>query len=160
MWNGRVLRFGGKTDNSQIPVKLINVLQDKYTSEMMKYIFGTENQVCVYGEGYGAGIQKGGNYLSDSVDLISFDINIDGWWLKRNNVKEILNELNTDMVPIIGRGTLSEAVDYVRKGFKSTISENKEYVAEGLILKPVVDIFNRKGERIITKIKYKDFKNF
>jgi len=60
-------------------------------------------------------------------------------------------------VPIIGIMKLEEAVEYVKRGYKSTIAENKEYMAEGLVMKPIIELFNRRGERIISKIKYKDF---
>jgi hypothetical protein len=57
----------------------------------------------------------------------------------------------------MGIWKLEEAIEFVKKGFKSTIADNKDYIAEGLIMKPVTELFNRKGERVISKIKYKDF---
>ena len=86
-----------------------------------------------------------------------FDCLIDGWWLKRESLDDISNKFNINIVPIIGEGTLLEAIELVKNGFKSTIAQNKDYIAEGLIMKPAVEMFNRKGERIISKIKYKDF---
>ncbi|MEO8824146.1 MAG: hypothetical protein ABI366_11305 [Ginsengibacter sp.] len=50
-----------------------------------------------------------------------------------------------------------DAVEYVKKEFTSSFAYNKDYIAEGLIMKPALELFNRKGEKIITKIKYKDF---
>lgn len=66
--------------------------------------------------------------------------------------------LNINVVPITFVGRLSEAVEYVKKEFPSQIAETENHIAEGLVLKPQIDLFNRKGERIITKIKVKDFK--
>ena len=60
-------------------------------------------------------------------------------------------------MPIIGIWKLEQAIEYVKNGFKSTIADNKEYIAEGLIMKPKTELFNRRGERIIAKIKHKDF---
>ena len=54
--------------------------------------------------------------------------------------------------------TVDEAIEFVKKGFKSTIAENKDYDAEGLVLKTPMGLLNRKGERIITKIKTCDFR--
>ena len=64
------------------------------------------------------------------------------------------------MVPYMGQFTIDEAIEFVRKGFKSTIAENKEYLAEGLVLTSPYGIKNRKGERIIFKIKHNDFAKY
>lgn len=117
----------------------------------------TEIEACLYGEGYGAKIQKGGNYISNGTNFILFDCKVGEWWLTRESVEEIATNLEIPVVPIIGRGKLLDAVDFVKKGYTSTIAENKNYIAEGLIMKPAVELFNRKRERIITKIKHKDF---
>ena len=53
--------------------------------------------------------------------------------------------------------TIKEAIEYVDKGFKSTISENKDYIAEGLVLKTPDGLLDRTGQRIVTKIKTVDF---
>jgi len=157
IWDGKNVRFGGKTDDAQIPTILISVLQDTFTNKKMEECFPDAENVCLYGEGYGKKIQKGGNYLPDRTSFILFDIKIDEWWLKREANEDIASKLNIGIVPIIGIWKLEEAIDFVKKGFKSTIANNKEYIAEGLVMKPVVELFNRKGERIISKIKYKDF---
>ena len=49
--------------------------------------------------------------------------------------------------------------DFVKAGFKSLIAENKDYIAEGLVLKAPCGLLNRRGKRIITKIKYCDYKD-
>jgi ATP-dependent RNA circularization protein (DNA/RNA ligase family) len=154
MWDGESVRFGGKTDNAQIPTILIRSLQDTFTNEKMKECFPDADNVCLYGEGYGKKIQKGGNYLPNRADFILFDVKIGDWWLSRDANEDVAKKLNIGVVPIIG---IWKAIEFVKKGFKSTIAENKEYIAEGLIMKPVVELFNRKGERIISKVKYKDF---
>jgi len=157
MWDGKNVRFSGKTDNAQIPTFLISVLQDIFTNEIMEECFSDSNNVCLYGEGYGKKIQKGGNYIPNRVDFILFDVKIGNWWLTRDVIKDIATKLNIKIVPIIGIWKLKQAIEYVKNGFKSTIADNKEYIAEGLVMKPLIELFNRKGERVITKIKHKDF---
>jgi len=167
LWDGETVRFGGKTDDAQMPTFLLKVLQDTFTKEKMIAQFGDleiedgnppqRKNVCLYGEGYGAKIQKGGNYMPDRTGFILFDVKVDTWWLNRDAVEEVATNLQIPIVPIIGRGTLMQAVEYVKNGYKSTIAHNKEYMAEGLIMKPAVEMFSRKGERIVAKIKYKDF---
>ena len=157
MWDGENVRFGGKTDNAQIPAILIEVLQNTFTNEKMKEAFPDADNVCLYGEGYGKKIQKGGNYLPDRADFILFDVKVGDWWLTREANEDVATKLNIGVVPIIGIWKLEQAIEYVKNGFKSTIAHNKDYVAEGLIMKPKTELFNRKGERVITKIKHKDF---
>ena len=157
MWDGENVRFGGKTDNAQIPTVLIGALQDTFTNKIMKECFSDADNVCLYGEGYGKKIQKGGNYLPDRADFILFDVKIGDWWLTREADEDIAEKLNIGVVPIIGIWKLKKAIDYVKDGFISTISDNKDYIAEGLVMKPIIELFNRKGERVITKIKHKDF---
>ncbi len=159
LWDGKQVEYRGKTDKAQIPTFLFSVLQSIFTNEIMKECFPDEDNVCLYGEGYGARIQKGGNYLPDTVNFILFDIKINKWWLQIDSVADIAYRLNIMVVPAIGIWKLEEAVEYVKNAFISTIAYNKEYLAEGLIMKPIVDLFNRNGNRIITKIKYKDFNN-
>ena len=45
-------------------------------------------------------------------------------------------------------------IDIVQNGFASCFGPN---IAEGVVARPVVEMFNRFRERIITKLKYKDF---
>lgn len=164
IWDGFNVRFGGKTDVAQIPTFLLKVLQDTFTPEKMTAQFGkgfTEQdekiEVCLYGEGYGAKIQSG-SYLTDRTDFILFDCRVQNWWLTRESIEDIATKLSIGIVPIIGTGTLLQAVEYCKNGYKSTIAENKNYDAEGLIMKPKVELFNRQGYRILSKIKLKDFR--
>lgn len=162
IWDGVSVRFRGKTDNAQIPTFLLRVLQDTFTNEKMGERFGYSEpnnkiEVCLYGEGYGAKIQKGGNYLPNRTDFILFDCKIGRWWLTRESLEDIAESLEIGIVPIIGTGTLLQAVECCKRGYKSTIAQNRNYDAEGLIMKPKAELFNRQGQRIVAKIKYKDF---
>ena len=91
--------------------------------------------MCLYGEGYGARIQGGGNYNPNGVDFVLFDILIGEWWLQRKDVEDVATKLGITVVPIIGIGTLIEAVARVKQGFNSTWGN---FSAEGIVVKPVV----------------------
>ena len=163
MWNGKDVVFGGKTDNAQLPVFLLYKLQELFEGTSKKQIFKEVFQkdgeifrdVCLYGEGYGAKIQKAGsNYIPDDVDFILIDVKIGDYWLERTNVEDIAQKLDLNVVPIIGEGTLQEMIEKTRKGFESQWGE---FTAEGIVAKPKVELKTRKDERIITKIKFRDF---
>jgi hypothetical protein len=154
MFDGNNVTYGGKTDNAQIPSKLITHLREAFTIHKLQSVFGVEpTQVCLYGEGYGAGIQSGGMYRLDQ-HFILFDVKVGEYWLERHNVEDVANKLQIPVVTIIGRGTLEHAIAVARTGYKSHLGDCR---AEGLIVKPSVELFNRKGERIISKIKFRDF---
>lgn len=163
MWDGQTVRFGGKTDNAQIPTFLLRELQDIFSKEKLATQFGTEENtcVCLYGEGFGAKIQKGGgNYIANATNFILFDCKVSEWWLERESLEEIAEQSDIGIVPIVGCGSLLEAVEFARSGYRSVVAQNSDFIAEGLIMKPQVTLFNRQGERIVSKIKYKDFGKF
>lgn len=160
--------YYGRTEKSEIPAHLKQKLFSLFTLDTLNTCFSdqwediTQNglKVSIYGEGYGMKIQKGGNYISKDVGFILFDVKVGNWWLKRTDCEMIANKLNVPIVPLIGYMTLQEAIDYVKKGFKSTIAENNEYEAEGLVLKTPFGLMFQNGQRIITKLKTVDFRKY
>ena len=156
MWDGGVARYGGKTDNAQIPGFLVDWLMTNLPADKL-YRHYPEEPLCLYGEGYGAKIQKGGgNYIPDGVSFILFDVRIGDVWLERENVEDIATVLGLDVVPIVGRGDLLNGVRRVRCGFMSAFGTAQ---AEGLVMRPAVELLDRRDHRIITKVKHKDFRN-
>ena len=119
--------------------------------------FKEPTTIQIFGEGYGMKIQKGGNYIANDVDFILFDIRVGKWWLKRASLEELANKMGIKIVPLIGYMNLLDAIEFVKVGYKSTIAENKDYDAEGLVLKTQDGLLDRSGNRIITKLKTRDF---
>lgn len=153
MFDGQSVTFGGKTDNAQIPAPLVARLQERFIPQLdlFKSKFGS---VCLYGEGYGAKIQSGGGNYRQDQDFVLFDVKIDDWWLLRENVEEIADSFGLDVVPIIGKGTLAEMIEKARAGFPSNWGN---FTSEGIVARPAVELKTRRGDRLITKIKHKDF---
>lgn len=156
-WDGHKITFGGRTERAQIPSHLVNKLSDMFlnneTEELFEQKFG-EREVILFGEGYGIKIQNGGAYRSD-VGFILFDVMIGDNYQSRESVEDIAKCFNLEIVPIIMYGTIQEAVDFVKTKPDSTIGTAK---MEGLVGRPVVEIRDRCGNRIIVKIKVCDFK--
>jgi len=154
------LRFGGKSDNAQIHADLITWLQENVTAEKLRSAFPTTDAV-IYGEGYGAGIQKGGGGYSKTKQLIVFDVLVDGkWWLNWENTCDVAAKLGLKTVPFVGEMTLEEGVEMVRSGFKSILATEQtgETVqAEGIVGRTIEPLFDKKGHRIIIKLKTRDF---
>ena len=176
------IRIAGKTDNAQIPKNLLKHMQEKYTNEKILGALGLKEFIpvsewksnynwddyskiptiyTIYGEGYGEGIQSGGWYIKGGNEFIVFDVKVNDIYLKTEARDEIATKLGAPIVPFKGYFTLDEAIDYVRKGFRSVVAENPEVkMAEGLVLRTDLGLRNRMGNRLIVKIKYEDFQKY
>lgn len=157
-WNGHNVEFHGRTENAQIPVPLVNYLTKAFggdiNEELFEQKFG-ETKVVLFGEGYGPKIQGGGAYRSD-VSFILFDVYLpeSDIWLKREAVEDIATTFGIDVVPIILTGTIWDAIRFVKTNPNSTFGTAK---MEGVVGRPAVELRDRLGRRVITKIKVKDF---
>jgi len=109
----RTVTFGGKTDKAQMYPGILKRLNELFLPEgdTFKDLF-KDAPVCLYGEGFGKGIQKGGKYLPHQ-DFVLFDVKVGRWWLKRSDIEGIAKEFSIDIAPIVGKGTLSYAVKVV-----------------------------------------------
>ena len=153
-WNCEKVSIGGRTDNAQIPAFLVVKLMDIFPADKFIGLY-PELPMTIYGEGYGAKIQKGGgNYIPDGVDFIAFDVLINGNYQERKDLEDIAGKLGVNIVPVVGVGSLRGAVEFVRTGFSSYIGTQE---AEGLVMRPTTELRSRTGQRIISKIKHKDF---
>ena len=151
MWDGvGGVHFGGKTDKAEIYTPLLARLQEIVRGHRDMF----DHPTCLYGEGYGARIQKGGGNYSPTPEFVLFDVKVESWWLRRADVENVANGLGIACVPIVGAGTLPDLVEIVRRGFSSTWGDFK---AEGIVAKPAVPLFCRDGSRVIPKLKAKDF---
>ena len=160
VWDGHTVHFQGRTERAQLPSKLVAYLTDTFSSnaaqELFEQKFG-EMSVILFGEGYGAGIQNGGLYREDQT-FILFDVYLieQDLWLKRDAIEDIAQCFNIEAVPVIMVGTLPEAVEFVKTRPSSTIGNAK---MEGLVCKPLEEVRDRMGNRVVVKIKCKDFPN-
>ena len=159
------VRIGGRSDNASIPADLVARLNDLFPKEKMEALLypdaelGTE--ITLYGEGFGGSIQKGGAYGLQK-DFILFDIRlafVDGHevWLPDSAVTEYANSVGCKRVPILNPAMpLESIVEFVRVGFQSLVAESPK-IAEGIVGRPAVPLFDAGGKRIILKLKTSDF---
>lgn len=157
-WDGHQASFGGRTDNAQIPAPLVNRLNELFGGETNAQLFEQkfgETEITLYGEGFGAKIQKGGGlYKSDGVDFILFDARVGDLWLTRDSVEDIGKAFNLRVVPVVLRCDIETAVKYVKTEPLSTIGVN---MMEGLVGRPMEELRDRRGNRVIVKLKVRDF---
>lgn len=179
----------GKTDNASVPDHLKKFIKDNYPKEKVLEALGLKDimtkddwkekgwivskedprpdyekipkRYTLYGEGYGAKIQKaGGRYIKNKCGLIGFDVKVNDIYLLRPNMLDIFNKLGCPTTHYHGQMTIDQAIEKVRKGFIDEIAEDRTMIAEGLVLTSPIGLRNRNGQRLIVKIKYADFQKY
>lgn len=163
-WNGRDVTFKGRKLTDQIPAKLLEILKNTFTKELMKIVFGTRDNsgIVIYVEGHGYSL---GSELKNKMplweDLHIIDIGginlttseISFFDFERLEMISSIFKLNT--VPLIGIHNMCEAVEMCKNTYMSTINENIK--AEGIVIRPVIDLKTKTNERIIYKIRSECF---
>ena len=160
----------GRTSAAQLHPELTKAINERLESGLSKAIGGTNGAVTFYGEGVGEKVNGSGKYLN-RYDIVIFDIKIGDYWLDYDNVDDICNKLGWIHTPRLGAGTIQDAIDIVSSGLtwdsngKMTRwgsgglqSKFGSFEAEGIVARPAVQMFDRQGNRIIAKIKARDFR--
>ena len=76
------------------------------------------------------------------------------YWLNREAVDDVASKLGIESVPIVGEGTLNDMIKLCQDGM---LSKWGDFGSEGLIGRPKLEMKSRSGDRIITKLKTRDF---
>jgi len=122
---------------------------------------GEYDNYTFYGEFHGPGIQKGIKY-SEEKDLRIFDIrHPDGNFLNWEQVEYICNKLNLKIVPVFHKGKISDIGvlnSFLNINSKCAIENGinlEDNIAEGIVIKPLIEMMDKRGDRIIVKYKSK-----
>lgn len=165
------LIFSGRTDNAQLPIFLFEKLMQLFDKEKLREVFVKDDKptkVVLFGEGYGNKIQKGGgNYISDGVDFALFDVyvyesnlnrSVRGWWMKREVVTEIAEQLGINRVPetsfVVSK---KDIIELVKNKEISAFAENDKHIAEGIVARADPPILFRNGHPVMFKLKVEDY---
>ncbi len=162
--NGELL-FRGKSDNAQMPIFLLEELQKMFTIDKIKSVLKEEPEqgICLYGEGYGQKIQKGGGDYNAENSFRLFDVWIDGWWLEWDKVEEIAEMMGIKTAPVIGKYNLEDAIHLLKNPITSKVAydENDEdkndKMIEGIVCRAYPMVLFRSGVPIKWKLKYSDY---
>jgi len=162
--------FGGRTDRAQIPADLVNYLNDTFTEEKMKTQFPEEEiggrwpEVTLYGEGYGPKIQKHGAAYRDDVAVRLFDVFVGGLWLELSSVEDVACGLGVKVAPYLvtidyfpsGEGE----IDCLTGTWSDTATDDggATIQPEGIVARSSPLLLNRRGDRVMWKLKYSDFR--
>jgi hypothetical protein len=160
----------GRTDKAHLTPAIVAAVQKQFNVYRLLDKFPNasyEAPVVFYGEAYGGNINNGKQYRDD-YGFILFDIVAkDRWLFRQSSVRAIANELGLSVVPVVMRGTLPQIVQYVtttvQQGrFNSVVAGimgRFDTQMEGVVCRPTgCDLFDQRGERLICKIKARDFR--
>ena len=166
--NIRIFKNGeirGRTDESSIPPKLLKHLQSIFTPEKIQAVFG-DKDLMLFGEGYGAKIQRFGSQYLDHQSFILFDAYINGMWVNVDKIPGIAESFGVRYAPYIEQKidwmedihwSKEKIIEYVKSKPKSLIATNKDLIIEGIVAKPYPMLLFQNGNPVYFKLKCKDF---
>lgn len=159
-----VIRYKGRTDAAQMPTFLYEHLAATFDWDTITRAFEPGTSGVLYGEGYGPKIQKGGgNYRTEGPSFRLFDVKVGDWWLNWDGVEDVARKLGIETVPVLSRdATLAEAAkNHIGSGAVSQVAlvehDGHEVAPEGIVARTDPLLFTRKGQRLMWKIKGRDF---
>lgn len=170
--------FLDRAGKGKLPALLLDHLCKTFTLDRLGSVLhdkGTPPSVTLFGEGYGPKVQGGGGGYRDDASFRLFDVFVEdpgnplgGWWLEWADVADISEGLGVKTVPVLGTYNWATATSILRKGYNldpkpllSVVAKEEGgdgcYRAEGIVAKPLVNLFTRSGARVVWKLKSKDF---
>lgn len=159
VWDGYKITFQGRTEKTAFTKEQLEYLVTNFATpeveEVLEQQFG-DSSAIFYGELVGKGIGAcGAKYYADGYRFVVFDILANDVWYNRGAVDHFAKAIGAEIAPVLITGTLPELVEHVRQKPADSMAHDL-LEAEGLVARPKIELFNNKGERIITKIKVRD----
>ncbi|MHA1437906.1 MAG: RNA ligase (ATP) [Promethearchaeota archaeon] len=112
---------------------------------------GAQN-IIIYGEIYGAGIQKGYEYGLEDIDVVFFDVKINGRYMSFDEFELFCKSRNLPIVPVLYEGDYSEEIRQKYSKGKSILCP-KQKIREGCVIKSLFEENNpRVGRKILKSV--------
>jgi len=115
--------------------------------------------VVIYGEQYGGKQQGMSETYGKEPMFIVFEVQIDEAWLNVPNAEDVANKLNLEFVPYQKCSTELEILNSYRDA-PSSVSFRRQCgtnIREGIVIKPLEEFTDKRGNRVITKHKRAEF---
>lgn len=162
-WNGSTVTIGGRTDNAVWNPRVLAALEEIAQPNAFKSIYGSKH-VVLYGETFGAGIQKGGGY-GQNVMFRPFDLRLgteDGItsnspFTGRGKLSQIAGALGVEPVEILMHTTIEGMWEEMCA--RNIVGTYPGVVLEGVVGRPETPFYIANGESvspILVKMKYRD----
>lgn len=161
--DGIVTDIKGRTDAASIPPKLLAYFKNNEDLKSMLPLCLPSGSGIMYGEGYGAGIQKGGIYRS-TQSFCMFDMYFNGRWSTRLEVYELALKCRFEIPYSFGIMTRQQIIDFIRSkplGRNAEYTDASDYVLEGIIARsiPLMRFNDRSANPVMWKLKVRDYEN-
>jgi len=128
--------------------------------------------VVVYGEAYGGKMQGMSHTYGKLLQFIAFEVKIENTWLNVPNAEDVSDKLGLEFVPYKKgpatidwlNGQMYRSSDIaIRIGIGCTIKDNvtfleEERLREGIVIRPLNEYRDNRGNRVIIKHKHPKFK--
>lgn len=128
---------------------------------MLKFDAFDQDEIIVYGEAYGGKQQGMKATYGDQLRFVAFDVKMAGNWLDVPNADTLVTRyLKLDFVDYKRIRAVLEEMDKERdrdstQAIRNGVGEGKK--REGVVLRPIGEVYDHRGDRIITKHKRADF---
>lgn len=155
IWDGHKVTIRGRTDNASLELWLTDWLRSEFFEERLESQFHSDKAV-LYGELYGARVVAGSGVYSPDPGFALFDVKVGDWWLLYGDVAKVADGMGLRLVPHRMFAPIWGAVATVKDPHLK--SHYGDFKPEGLVGKPPLGITGRDGDRLMLKIKPKDFR--
>lgn len=155
-WNKNVLTFfsGGEKHERFVSIFDLHDLVQRFEA------FGSDS-VTVYGEAYGGKQQAMSHTYGPDLKFIAFDVKLDGEWLDVPKMAEAASCTGFEVVPWERTTTDLATLDAIRDR-SSEVAVRRgcgpDKTREGIVLRPITEVNDRRGNRVIAKHKGDSFK--
>jgi hypothetical protein len=158
----------GRTDRAQFKPSQLDFLRGlvdvDHAKEMLRHPTRPDWVVTVYGELFGPGIQRGGHYAS-GLRFRAFDVMFgDTTWGDRDDLVTICERLGLEYVPVVATMTDLDQLprttaDMTTLVGTSAVAETAGLQMEGIVARPALTLLDKRGNRVMFKLCYRDLKD-
>lgn len=158
--NTNIVRIAGRTANSQMPITLYEHLGRTFLPH--HFADAQLPKLILFGEGYGEKIQNGGGYRS-GVSFRLFDVRIGDLWLEQDSLGDIASLLGIECVPQLGmiealpKSAWDLKIAFGAMPLTANLDGGSGIQPEGIVARTYPLMLTRRGERIMWKLKFRDF---
>ena len=152
-WKDKQLHYFSGGEKHENFIKIFN--ETELLEKIKEY-----PDMTIFGEVYGGKCQGMSATYGKELSFVAFDVKIGESWLNVPNAEEIVLKLGLDFVPYSKIETKIGLIDAERdkpsrQAKKKGIIEDK--ISEGVVLRPLVEMKDTRGDRIIAKHKRIEF---